>query len=58
MEIQKQLNDFGIRDLGMPFLKECVAEIELKENLTEAFRSGFISANELSAIWQEDSIKI
>ena len=45
-------------DLGMPWMKECLAEIELKENLVMAFRACKISANEMNEIWKEDSIKI
>jgi hypothetical protein len=58
MEIQKQLGDFEREQLPMPFLKECFAEVELKENLIVGFRAGEISANEMFEIWKEDSIKI
>ena len=59
MDIQKQLTDYIETDLPMTvFLPEVLAEVELKENLVEAFRAGEITANEMAVIWKEDSIKI
>jgi len=53
MEIQKQISDFENSDCGMPFLKEVLADIDLKELIVEGFRSGNLCASELIELNKE-----